>query len=537
MKKLTIILTILLSIFILSCDLDSKNKDENKTDLTDKDDDNNNTNNGGNQTDGLIARTLYLVGDSTVSSFDDTAYYYPRAGYGTAIGNYLNSDKITVSNLALSGRSSKSFLIEENYNTLSNSISEGDILMIGFGHNDEKAEEARYTNPNGAIDEPTSFKYSLYENYIKLAQEKGASVILCTPIVRRSSSDDYTGGVIHQTTTSGDYAGGDYSQAIRDLGEELGLPVIDNTTNTKTLYETLTASETLYLHAWTSSSDASVDNTHTNSYGAAYIAYLIATDLKESETVLADYVNDDISAPLKSSLTSNPLYVEVDYTAPTEMSTIWTTTDPWYGTVFGDCGGASKIGTDYYTISETAEGVTMRSGTLDSSAGKIASSSDGLAMYFQKLDSSTDFTLSATATIQSITSNNQVSFGLMVRDAMWIDTFDAALKSAYVTAGPLSITTDAFYTSFTREFDVATETTNLNREAVATNMSIPVADAVIDLTIVKSGADYTVTYGTEDPVTYTIDLAAMDSDFVYAGLYTARQCEVDFSNIQLTITE
>ena len=40
--------------------------------------------------------------DSTLSSFDDK-YYYPRYGYGTKLGCYLNS-KVQVNNLALSGR-------------------------------------------------------------------------------------------------------------------------------------------------------------------------------------------------------------------------------------------------------------------------------------------------------------------------------------------------------------------------------------------------------------------------------------------------
>ena len=46
--------------------------------------------------------TLWVVGDSTLSSFDDK-YYYPRYGYGTKLGCYLNS-KVQVNNLALSGR-------------------------------------------------------------------------------------------------------------------------------------------------------------------------------------------------------------------------------------------------------------------------------------------------------------------------------------------------------------------------------------------------------------------------------------------------
>ena len=60
--------------------------------------------------------TLWVVGDSTLSSFYDK-YYYPRYGYGTKLGCYLNS-KVQVNNLALSGRSSLSFTKEENYLSL-----------------------------------------------------------------------------------------------------------------------------------------------------------------------------------------------------------------------------------------------------------------------------------------------------------------------------------------------------------------------------------------------------------------------------------
>ena len=111
----------------------------------------------------LDEKNLFLVGDSTVSSFND-AYYYPRYGYGTQIGNYFDS-KLKVNNLALSGRSSKSFLSESNYETFKASIKEGDYLIIGFGHNDEKDDDAlRFTNPTGGVDDETSFKHYLY-NY------------------------------------------------------------------------------------------------------------------------------------------------------------------------------------------------------------------------------------------------------------------------------------------------------------------------------------------------------------------------------------
>jgi hypothetical protein len=65
---------------------------------------------------------------------------------------------------------------------------------------------------------------------------------------------------------------------------------------------------------------------------------------------------------------------------------------------------------------------------------------------------------------------------------------------------------------------------------------VPAAGSVIDLKIVKTGNVYTCTYGTDDPAIYTIDLNTIDTAYVYAGLFTARECEVVYSNISLTIT-
>ena len=73
--------------------------------------------------------TLWVVGDSTLSSFDDK-YYYPRYGYGTKLGCYLNS-KVQVNNLALSGRSSKSYTTEPEYQTLLSGMKKDDYLIIG----------------------------------------------------------------------------------------------------------------------------------------------------------------------------------------------------------------------------------------------------------------------------------------------------------------------------------------------------------------------------------------------------------------------
>ena len=147
-------------------------------------------------------KKIYVVGDSTVCSFNDN-YYLPRYGYGTQLTEYLNVQSNQVVNLAISGRSSLSFLTESNYTTLKTSIAEGDYLIIGFGHNDEKSDDAaRFTNPTKSYTDDTtangpSFQYTLYENYVKLAKDKGATPILCTPIVRY----DDRGGVFGRKGT------------------------------------------------------------------------------------------------------------------------------------------------------------------------------------------------------------------------------------------------------------------------------------------------------------------------------------------------
>ena len=77
--------------------------------------------------------TLWVIGDSTLSSFKDR-YYYPRYGYGTMLDKYLN-DNVRVVNIALSGRSSKSYTTEPQYKELLDGMKKGDFLIIGFGEN------------------------------------------------------------------------------------------------------------------------------------------------------------------------------------------------------------------------------------------------------------------------------------------------------------------------------------------------------------------------------------------------------------------
>ncbi len=240
-------------------------------------------------------RKLFVVGDSTVSPFNDKRFF-PRFGYGTKLQDFLDGEKIEVENLAMSGRSSVSFTREPNYATLLRFIKAGDWLLIAFGHNDEKSDPDRYSNAGGGIDEEGSFKHSLFYSYIKPCRERGAVAVLATPIVRRSPESVYEGAVVHVTADQPGYPGGDYPAAIRSLAAETGTLLVDHTLRTKDFYGKEEAEATLPLHSWRTADPASVDNTHLSERGARQVAGLVVADLAAISPEFQGFLN----APIKS---------------------------------------------------------------------------------------------------------------------------------------------------------------------------------------------------------------------------------------------
>ena len=232
-------------------------------------------------------RRIFLVGDSTVSPFKDD-FYIPRNGWGMKMQDYIERSKAEVVNLAISGRSSKSFLIEKNYKVLKEFIKKDDYLIIGFGHNDEKLEEARYSNPNLLKNEEGGFQNYLYEYYIKLARSAGAIPVLCTPIVRRPADGNFRGIYVHVTKTENvRFPGGDYPRAIRLLAADEGVLLVDLTKITKCLYEKLGQSENKKLLSAKSEKDEDLDMTHLNAYGAAVVAKIVCEKIAEQDSVFA----------------------------------------------------------------------------------------------------------------------------------------------------------------------------------------------------------------------------------------------------------
>jgi lysophospholipase L1-like esterase len=466
--------------------------------------------------------TVWIIGDSTVSSFADN-YYYPRYGWGTQIDKYLDGT-YEVKNIALSGRSSKSYVNDKEYKELTAGMKQGDYLLIGFGHNDEKAEADRYTDPNGDYKTAGSFANSLYENYIKPAQAAGTTVILCTPIVRRTATAEWSDSNLHITKDSGDFKGGDYAQSIRNLGKELNIPVVDMTKMTKELYDTLGQDETVNLHAWTSSKATSVDNTHTNIYGGTYNAYLVTKTIKELGVAgISEHITAK-EAPVKADvLKSNPDYKEAEYSGELKQSELWKDAGVFKGSIFGDIGGDPNLIKDKFILEGNEDGSIH---IAVNGKGKISSTTDGMAMYYYKVPADSNFVITANATVNSINKHNQVAFGLMARDAMYIDVNDKSALGDYVAAGSIQQGTANCF----KRKDGAL--------GYGGKLENPVeAGKTYALKIESNSDGYACTFGDNAAISGGFDfkLTSIDADYVYVGLFVARQADVTFSDIKLVV--
>jgi len=74
---------------------------------------------------------FYIIGDSTVRNPSP-----PNCSWGEIIYHYFDTNRITVSNQAMAGRSTRSFLREGRWDKVISAIKPGDFLLIEFGHND-----------------------------------------------------------------------------------------------------------------------------------------------------------------------------------------------------------------------------------------------------------------------------------------------------------------------------------------------------------------------------------------------------------------
>ena len=94
--------------------------------------------------------TIFTIGDSTMAN-KPLEGGNPERGWGQMLPRYFTED-VVIDNRAVNGRSTKSFIDEGRWDQVLAQLKKGNYVFIQFGHNDEKSDPKRHTEPGGTFD-------------------------------------------------------------------------------------------------------------------------------------------------------------------------------------------------------------------------------------------------------------------------------------------------------------------------------------------------------------------------------------------------
>jgi pectinesterase len=241
--------------------------------------------------------TIFMIGDSTMANKPLEGDNQER-GWGQVLGGFF-SEEIVIDNHAKNGRSSKSFIDEGRWDVVLRKMKPGDYVFIQFGHNDEKANPDRHTDPG------TTFDANL-KRFVSETRAKGGIPVLFNSIVRRNfrvnenavAEDDYRkikltelpeGDVLIDTH-------GEYLNSPRNVAKEMDVPFVDMNKLTHDLVQGMgpEASKKLYMwmpaNKFASCPEGRQDNTHLSVYGARTITRMTVEAIAEVVPALKPYV-------------------------------------------------------------------------------------------------------------------------------------------------------------------------------------------------------------------------------------------------------
>lgn len=251
--------------------------------------------------------TIFTIGDSTMAN-KKLEGGNPERGWGQMLSRYFTDD-ITVDNHAVNGRSSKSFIDEGRWDNVLSKIQKGDYVFIQFGHNDEKDDPKRHTDPG------TTFDANL-RKFVEETRAKGGIPVLFNSIVRRNfgksgadavadaiKQDDIRNGIDPKAPKEVIEEGaklidthGAYLDSPANVAKELNVAFIDLNSLTHKLVEDLGPEKSKELYLWVQPKtvpalpDGREDNTHLNVHGASIVAEMAAKAVAEAIPELAQYL-------------------------------------------------------------------------------------------------------------------------------------------------------------------------------------------------------------------------------------------------------
>lgn len=256
--------------------------------------------------------TIFMIGDSTMAN-KELAGDNPERGWGQMLPGFL-SEGIKVENHAVNGRSSKSFIDEGRWDIVVSRIKKGDYVFIQFGHNDEKDDPKRHTDPG------LSFDTNLVR-FVNETRAKGGIPVLFNSIVRRNfglpgsnaiknaiTQDDIRKNINQDTLYNAINpplsakevklidTHGAYLDSPHNVAKELNVPFVDMNKITHDLVEGMGVMESKKLFMWIPANKylacpkGREDDTHLNIYGGRIVAGLAMDAIAKAVPELAKYV-------------------------------------------------------------------------------------------------------------------------------------------------------------------------------------------------------------------------------------------------------
>ena len=235
---------------------------------------------------------VFITGDSTVKNKDKDED--GMWGWGSQAGLIFDPAKICWENVAMAGRSTKTYLRDGRWERVYNALQPGDFVLIQFGHNDISPindKKGRGVIPgtadtchvykmeeDGRYEVVYSFGWYL-RKFIDDVREKGAIPILLSLTPR----NEWPGGRIERRNDS-------YIKWYREVVEQTGVEFVDVHNISGDFLDKKFASKDAAKSKAKASKYYNHDHTHTSKLGAQMNARSVAQGLREIHSELANYL-------------------------------------------------------------------------------------------------------------------------------------------------------------------------------------------------------------------------------------------------------
>ena len=220
---------------------------------------------------------LYIIGDSTVRNTNR-----PQCGWGEMIGELLDTSRIKVSNQAMAGRSTRTFVKEKRWEKVINAIQPGDYIIMQFGHNEGSKPDTSKGGYRGVLrgtgEDSVSLNwgdtltevvhsYGWYlRKFVREAKAKGGIPVICSMIPR----NQFDNGKVKR-------ADKDFGKWAQEVAQQEGVFFIDLNAITADKYDAMGPDQVKLFFPG--------DHTHTNEEGARVNAASVAEGIRLLKTL------------------------------------------------------------------------------------------------------------------------------------------------------------------------------------------------------------------------------------------------------------